>query len=152
MPWYIIGTLFVIPCFMGIFTYPTFIIGNFTTTQRQAWYITLPGLFNIGWACVQISHMAIVNNLSASNQKRDKLVNYRNGFSYAANITILSFALILFSVLDDNINQFRYLCFIALFIGSFSSIFYILTIKEVRLTQEAKDYDAIYKREIMGED
>jgi Na+/melibiose symporter-like transporter len=78
--------------------------------------------------------MAIVNNLSASNQKRDTLVNNRNGFTYAANITILSFALVLFSVIDDKINQFRYLCLIALFIGSFSSVFYIVNINEVRLT------------------
>lgn len=104
MPWYIFGTLFVIPCFMGIFTDPTFIIGNFTDTQKQVWYVTLPGLFNIGWASVQISHMAIVNNLSASNQKRDRLVNNRNGFTYAANITILSFALFLFNVIDDKID------------------------------------------------
>lgn len=30
MPWYIFGTLFVIPCFMGIFTDPSFILSNFT--------------------------------------------------------------------------------------------------------------------------
>jgi hypothetical protein len=48
--------------------------------------------------------MAIVNNLSASNQKRDRLVNNRNGFTYAANITILSFALLLFNVVDDKKN------------------------------------------------
>lgn len=95
--------------------------------------------------------MAIVNNLSASNQKRDRLVNNRNGFTYAANITILSFALILFNVLDDNILQFRYLCLIALSIGSFSSVFYMLNINEPRLTREAKEYDEIYKRDIIGE-
>jgi hypothetical protein len=71
MPWYLIGTLFVVPCFLGIFTNPTFIIGNLTYNQRRAWYIALPGLFNIGWAAVQTSHMAIVNNLSASIEKRD---------------------------------------------------------------------------------
>lgn len=45
--------------------------------------------------------MAIVNNLSNSNQMRDKLVNNRNGFTYAANITVLSFALLLFNVVSD---------------------------------------------------
>lgn len=38
-----------------------------------------------------------------------------------------------------------------MFIGSFSSVFYILNINEVRLCQEAKDYDVIYKREVLGE-
>ena len=141
MSWYIFGTLFVIPCFMGIFTDPTFILDNLSENQRNAWYVTLPGLFNVGWASVQISHMAIVNNLSASNQKRDRLSNNRNGFTYAANITVLSFALLLFNVVSDPKKQFRYLCLIAMSIGAFSSIFYVLNINEVRLTKEAKEYD-----------
>jgi Na+/melibiose symporter-like transporter len=52
MPWYIAGTLFVIPCFMGIFTDPTFILDKFSDNQRNAWYVILPGLFNVGWAAV----------------------------------------------------------------------------------------------------
>jgi Na+/melibiose symporter-like transporter len=52
MPWYILGTIAVIPCFMGIFTNPTFILDNLSETQKNLWYITLPGLFNIGWASV----------------------------------------------------------------------------------------------------
>ena len=78
--------------------------------------------------------MSIVNDLSASNRKRDLLANNRNGFTFAANITVLSFALIMFHVVDDSIKQFRYLCFIALGLGAFSSMFYMFTIKEVRLT------------------
>ena len=89
--------------------------------------------------------MSIVNDLSASNRKRDLLANNRNGFTFAANITVLSFALILFHVVDDSIKQFRYLCFIALGLGAFSSMFYMFTIKEVRLTQEALEYDAKFR-------
>jgi hypothetical protein len=40
---------------------------------------------------------------------------------------------------------------IALSIGAFSSIFYILNINEPKLTQEAKDYDLVYKRDVLGE-
>jgi Na+/melibiose symporter-like transporter len=113
IPWYIFGTLFVIPCFMGIFTDPTFILDNLSEGGRNAWYITLPGLFNVGWAAVQISHMAIVNDLSYSNRMRDRLVNNRNGFTYAANITVLTTALVLFNVVPEAKNQFRFLCLIA---------------------------------------
>ena len=45
----------------------------------------------------KLSHMAIVNQLSASNRRRDKMVNYRNAFTYAANISILILALSLFA-------------------------------------------------------
>lgn len=67
MPWYYFGFVFVIPCFAGIFMYPGFVNkfddnGNVKNeTFRNVWYITLPALFNIGWACVQISNMSIVN-------------------------------------------------------------------------------------------
>ena len=70
MPWYIFGTIFVLPTFAGIFTYPEFVnaknedgeIAN--KTFQQIWYVTLPGLFNIGWASVQIAHMSVVNQLT----------------------------------------------------------------------------------------
>lgn len=69
-PWYIFGTIFVVPTFLGIFIYPSFInelilkpdgtpvtdedgrTESVNPTLRQAWYITLPALFNVGWASV----------------------------------------------------------------------------------------------------
>lgn len=58
-----------------------------------------PAIFNIGWAAVQIAHLAIVNQLSYSQRVRDKMVVYRNGFTYAANIFVLALALILFATI-----------------------------------------------------
>lgn len=72
--------------------------------------------------------MAIVNQLSYSNSRRDRLVNNRNGFTYAANITVLALALIFFTTLSDSKLQFRYLSFISLGLGFFSSAFYIIKI------------------------
>ena len=63
----------------------------------------MPALFNVGWASVQLSHMDIVNDLSASNRRRDLLVNNRNGFTYAANILVLLIALALFQLLNDEV-------------------------------------------------
>ena len=61
------------------------------------WYITLPAIFNVGWASVQIAHMSIVNQLSYTNRLRDRMINNRNGFTYAANITVLIVAVLLFA-------------------------------------------------------
>lgn len=69
--------------------------------------------------------MAIVNQLSFSNRRRDAMVNQRNGFTYIANIVVLSFALLFFAVLDNSVDQFRYLSIIALALGFFTSVFYI---------------------------
>ena len=100
MPFYIFGTFFVIPTFAGIFTYPPW-IDHISVDGKNIWYCSLPALFNVGWASVQISHMSIVNQLSSSNRRRDRLVINRNGFTYAANITVLSFAYLLFQFVDD---------------------------------------------------
>ena len=57
MPYYYFGTLLVIPTFLGLFIYPDFINdkdedGNWYAGKRDAWYITLPAVFNVGWAAV----------------------------------------------------------------------------------------------------
>jgi Na+/melibiose symporter-like transporter len=109
MPWYYFGFLMVIPCFLGIFSYPPFINdpkkdGKINETLQAAWYITLPALFNVGWASVQISHMSIVNQLSYSGTRRDVMVNNRNAFTYFANITVLSFALLFFVTVDNAVD------------------------------------------------
>ena len=61
----------------------------------------MPGIFNIGWASVQISNMSIVNEITRYDQRRDLLINSRNGFTSAANFFILSGALIMFNYVDN---------------------------------------------------
>ena len=64
---------------------------------RNFWYVFFPATFNIGWAAVQISTMAIVNELTYDQEKRDLMINCRNGFTYTANIFVLGLALLLFT-------------------------------------------------------
>ena len=97
MPWYIFGTIIVLPSFMGIFVNPSFE----SDTIKFYYYVSLPALFNVGWACVQISSMSIVNSMTYSTQKRDKLISLRNGFTYVANFSVLIVALVLFATIKD---------------------------------------------------
>lgn len=62
----------------------------------------------------------------------------RNGFTYVANLTVLSIALGLFALMKDQILQFRLLGMIIVAMGTVSSIFYIFTLKEPHLVKEAK--------------
>jgi Na+/melibiose symporter-like transporter len=82
--------------------------------------------------------MAFLNCITYSTQRRDRLISLRNGFTYVANLTVLSFALGLFAMINDEILQFRVLSLIIVVIGSISSIFYIVTLKEPKLAKEAK--------------
>ena len=95
--WFYMGSILVIPSFLCIFLDPSFP----TTSGTNVWYITWPAIFNVGWASVQIAHLAIVNQLSYSQRKRDKMVVYRNGFTYIANIFVLALSLVLFLVIPS---------------------------------------------------
>ena len=89
---YLVGSIIVIPSFLCIFTAPIWT----NAICANMWYIVWPMIFNVGWASVQVSHMAVVNSLTYDQQKRDEMINSRNGFTYAANIAMLSFSMVLF--------------------------------------------------------
>ena len=121
---------------MGIFIYPPFEQGS---SEQIAYYIVLPAVFNVGWAFVQISNMALVNSITFSTQRRDRLISLRNGFTYVANLTVLTIALILFAMMKDQILQFRLLASIIVIGGAVSSTFYVFTLKEPVLVKQAKE-------------
>jgi Na+/melibiose symporter-like transporter len=89
--------------------------------------------------------MVIVNDLSLSNRRRDRMVNSRNGLTYTANILILVVALIFFEVFTNKVIQFRYLCVMCVIVGCGSSLFFVLSIQESRLVKEAVELDKAYK-------
>ena len=60
-PWYLAGCFLVIPSFFGLLIYPGFEGGT-----RDAYYLILYSTFNTGYACCQISNMAIVNSITHS--------------------------------------------------------------------------------------
>jgi len=82
--------------------------------------------------------MSIVNSLTYSTQRRDQLSNSRNTFTFIANITVLAVALVLFQIITNGIEQYRFLAIIICVIGGLSSFFYLTTIKEPYLVGEAK--------------
>ena len=130
--WYYFGTFLVMPAFLCIFLdFP--LSGTFETI----WYITWPAIFNVGWASVQISHMAIVNALSFSQRKRDQMVIRRNAFTYAANIFALGFSLILFFFVKNSGIQFRVLSLTCIGLGACTSFFYMCNVIEPTLSQKA---------------
>ena len=143
--WYYFGSLLVIPSFAGIFVKtPKFLN---TTESKTIWYCVLPSIFNIGWASVQIAHMAIVNSLTFSMTKRDRMVTNRNALTYGANITVLSLSLLLFLFIQDSATSFTVLCLICLSFGSCTTLFYISQINEKYLVREAARLELIYKTE-----
>jgi len=72
------------------------------------------------------------------------MINNRNGFTYAANIFMLSFSLVLFIFIKDPVKQFRILALVCVGLGACTTLFYVSTIKEVSLTEIANDKEKAY--------
>ena len=89
--------------------------------------------------------MSVVNTLTYSTQKRDQLVASRNTFTFFANIFVLLTALLLFIVINNRFMQFRILGTIIVAIGLIASLFYMFTIREPYLVQEAKKLQKEFK-------
>jgi glycoside/pentoside/hexuronide:cation symporter, GPH family len=145
-PWFLFGTLLVIPCFLLTFNTWTGCQLLWGEEQGVKWkngnnmvivyiyYITLPALFNIGWAAVQISTMSIIVSITYDQKQRDNLISYRNAFTFGSNLATLGIALLLFKYEPDAVWQFRYLGLIITGIGILSGIFYLYGVPEVKLS------------------
>lgn len=148
-PWFIFGTLLVVPWFLG--TFNTWLVIDLVwgrdwedhcTPQTHKiityiYYITLPALFNVGWAAVQISTMSIIVAITYDQKQRDALISYRNACTFGSNLLTLCIALFLFSYIPDAVDQFRILGFIITAIGIATSSIYLYGCNEVVLSERA---------------
>lgn len=91
----------------------------------MAYFVTLPALFNVGWAAVQISTMAIVVSMTLSQGRRDRLVSLRNGFTYASNLLALVVAIVFIVLVSEQIWTFRFLAWTLTAIGVPLSLVFI---------------------------
>ena len=145
--WYIAGTIILIPTFLG--TFQECLIckwsDDYSRGLQLAYYLILPSLFNLGWATVQISNMSLAISVSYSQKRRDRLVSLRNGFTYVSNVTVLLLAFLLFQFIKEPKQQFAVLSYIITAIGLTLSIVYLIGVREIPLSDEAKRLDDIYK-------
>lgn len=79
----------------------------------------------------------MVNAITFSQRRRDRLISLRNGFTFVANVTVLSLALLYFSIIPSQYDQFLYLAITILCIGICTSIVYMFGIREVSLSRSA---------------
>ena len=81
--------------------------------------------------------MAIVNSLTYSMTKRDRMVTNRNALTYAANIAVLSLSLVLFLLIPNGTTCFTVLSLICIGGGMITTLFYTSQINEKYLVREA---------------
>ena len=72
------------------------------------------------------------------------MINSRNGFTYAANIAMLSFSVVLFIFEKHSLMQFRVLSITCVLLGIITTAFYISNVRESPLTAEASYKERIF--------
>ena len=83
--------------------------------------------------------MSIVPSITCSRKRRDFLNNRRNTFTFIANLVVLGSATTLFAIVSDSEKAFNYLAYITEIFGVCTSFFFIMQIKEVKLSKECEE-------------
>ena len=140
-PWYLGGTIGVIICFSLIFQKCT-ICQN--TSNPEFWelvyYITLPSLFNVAWASVQVSHMSLLPSISINKKNRDHMVRLRTAFTFSSQMICLLLSFGIFYLVEDKYLQYSILSLMCVFIGSLTSFYFLLNCNEKNLVKNIPKY------------
>ncbi|XP_019730786.1 major facilitator superfamily domain-containing protein 12 [Hippocampus comes] len=138
--WHLLGTICVILSFPFIFN-PCLACSTSTPQWAEVIYFApLIVIFQFGWAATQISHLALIPELVASESAKVELTAYRYAFSVMANIIVYTVAFLLFHFLaqedfTDNLGKediplFRILALALLGVGAVFSFIFHIGIKE----------------------
>ncbi|GMR61793.1 hypothetical protein PMAYCL1PPCAC_31988 [Pristionchus mayeri] len=134
--WHLIGTILVTLSFPFIFN--TCLLCDETTNEwlHVLWFIPFISLFQFGWASVQISHLALIPDLSHVDSSRRTMNSLRYGGTVLANLAVFGLLLYLLgncssagSMIDaHDLGHFRLAGFIVVGVGLLSCIpFYVGT-------------------------
>ena len=78
--------------------------------------------------------MSLGPSLTCSRSRRDELNNFRNVFTFGANIVVLLTAFILFIAVPNTLVDFEIMTYVNIVIGLPCSIFFMVVINENKLT------------------
>ncbi|KAH8870547.1 Major facilitator superfamily domain-containing protein 12 [Schistosoma japonicum] len=85
--WHLIGSILIISSFPLIFG-PPLGSSNSSTVAKMIYYLPLVAVFQAGWAAVQITHLAIINELSIESSERTLLTSLRYLFTVLSNLLV----------------------------------------------------------------
>uniref|UniRef100_A0A1I7VAR2 Major facilitator superfamily transporter n=1 Tax=Loa loa TaxID=7209 RepID=A0A1I7VAR2_LOALO len=135
--WHAFGTLLVTSSFAFIYN-KCFICGYSTTDWGLfVWYAPYVIVFQIGWAAVQISHLALLPELTCDESRRTTMNSVRYGFTVVANLVIFA-ALSVMLYFDDkgsavgpmDLRHFSTMSGIVIILGLFTQIVFYAATKE----------------------
>ncbi|KAL6430179.1 hypothetical protein ACFW04_007733 [Cataglyphis niger] len=136
--WHLIGTICVLLGFPFIFSQ---CIGCEYAHQyaQLVYYAAFVVIFQFGWAAVQISHLALVPELTPSEHERTELIAIRFTFTVFSNVLVYCIMWGVLHVTSDaydtqigpgDIHKFQKVILIGLVVGLIASIIFHIVVKE----------------------
>ncbi|CAA6659055.1 unnamed protein product [Spirodela intermedia] len=149
--WHVGGSVLVAISFSSVFGGCLLcqLLGINTDLLETIGYSIFAAIFNVGWAATQVSHMAMVNCMTLNDTSRVALASCRNAFTMVANLSLYAIALVVFSIFDAKSssgiqNQYRWIAYVSIFIGSCFVGIFLLGTKEPQLKQQqCKHYQRV---------
>ena len=117
--WYVIGTVLVAINFFLIFgiSLPELIRSDAPEWSVLLYYCCAASLFNVGWAAVQVSHMAMVPELSKNEHTRVVLNSARYSESVIANVSVFGILALWSELVSETMRQYTYVSYTTLAFG-----------------------------------
>lgn len=142
--WHIAGSLLVAVSFSSVFggCLPCKLIGSDSAMLQTIGYSVFAAIFNVGWAATQVSHMSMVNCITLNSTSRVVLASCRNAFTMVANLSLYAVAFVVFNMVGAGTpaaveNQYRWIAYTSIFIGSCFVVVFAIGTREPRLKLEA---------------
>ncbi|KHN72867.1 Major facilitator superfamily domain-containing protein 12 [Toxocara canis] len=135
--WHAIGTICVSISFPFIFN--SCFACSSTTSEgwRLVWFIPFIMLFQFGWAAVQISHLALIPELSGDKKCRSMMGSIRYSFTVVANLGVFGLLAVFLNTGDvtggissDDLAHFRNSALIVVGVGIVTSMIFYATTRE----------------------
>uniref|UniRef100_A0A915PSQ7 Uncharacterized protein n=1 Tax=Setaria digitata TaxID=48799 RepID=A0A915PSQ7_9BILA len=155
--WHALGTVLV--TFSFAFVYNKCFMCNHSPTDWElfAWYAPYVVVFQIGWAAVQISHLALIPELASDEGRRMTLNSVRHGCTVVANLIIYAVLSVLLHFDDSgsaigpvDLHHFSRIAGMVIVLGLFTeTFFYTVTKEPLRIADTTVAMQSRYRLEIL---
>lgn len=135
------GTLCVIVCFLGVFA--AVVVPDMAQAPTTAYYSFAAAMFNVGWAAVQVAHMAMVPELSDNPAEKLLLNSGRYAFTIFANVLVFILFLLFVQFIPptDDLSRmkFVYLALLCVIIGALCTFWFNVATPENKKVNDDND-------------
>ncbi|XP_050437782.1 major facilitator superfamily domain-containing protein 12-like [Adelges cooleyi] len=145
--WHLFGSLLVNISLPFAFSPPAFPVdSNVSEVQMCLYYCFYIVIFQIGWAAIENSHMALVSDLTPLRDERTALLSIRYTFTVFSNILVY---VVTWVVLRSNqksncqigpseMKDFQMIVMAILFFGVMTTLFFHIGVREPNTTRDKK--------------